>query len=304
MLSHLKCYVSASFDVDILQVEIILQNLKIETYNFYDGSIGLTFQELLKRKLRQVDFAIFILSKNNKNVIYEIGVCEGLGKQSLILVDKEYGEVPFYLENKLLLNVNLADSKAIDLAISAFVKELPVTRKKPEKAKYNRMASEQYDENIKEIFRSLLVQTRNLRDNGNAIEMEYIVEEVFKTLRMKYIQGAPNNNKGVDFAIWNDRLGRIIGNPIIVECKYGTLNQSRLNAALEQLFLYSENSGSSVGILLYLDTQNNRFDTVLSSKHLSLVFDLEDFLDALIDDTFESIILSRRNFAVHNQTSK
>lgn len=60
-MTNLKCYVSASFDIDLSSVIEILQDNYVEVYEFYDGSISTSFQDILKRKLRQVDFAVFII---------------------------------------------------------------------------------------------------------------------------------------------------------------------------------------------------------------------------------------------------
>lgn len=298
-MTNLKCYVSASFDIDLSSVIEILQDNYVEVYEFYDGSISTSFQDILKRKLRQVDFAVFILSKDNKNILYEMGVCEGLGKQSLIIVNKEVTEIPFYLQNKLTISTNLSDKKVVELALKAFISELSVKKKNPEKPRPNRMATEEYDENIKEIFRSLLIQTRNLRQNGSGVEMEHIVEEVFKTLRMKYVQNLKHADMGVDFAVWNDKLGRVIGNPIIVECKMGQINQNKIEAATQQLKIYSEKSESSLALLLYLDKSNKRLSIKPSMNPLIIAYDLEDFIEALIFDTFETIVMYRRNQNVH-----
>jgi len=300
MLTHLKCYLSASYEVNVALIDQVLQENQVEVYEFYDGSIGNSFQDILKRKLRQVDFAIFIVTKNNNNIIYEIGVCEGLGKQSLIIIDKDV-EVPFYLENKLALNANLEDKNVLEFAIKAFISELPIKGKKknPEKPQPLRMATESYDENLKEIFTSLLLQTRNLRVAGHAVEMEHIVEELLKSLRMKYVQNMRTNDAGIDFALWNDKLGRVLGNPIIIECKFGRLDTARIEAVTHQLKVYSEKSDSSVAILLYLDKEGKRFNLEPSMKPLIIAFDLEDFLEALIFETFESLILARRNLTAH-----
>lgn len=86
----------------------------------------------------------------------------------------------FFLENKLSLSANLNDEKLLKIAIDAFVSELPKKKKNPERIYINRMLTDTYDENIKNIFRSLLIQTRNLRTTGSGIEMEYVVEEILE----------------------------------------------------------------------------------------------------------------------------
>lgn len=297
MLTHLKCYLSGSYNADSSNIYGILREKEIEVYEFYDGSIGTSFQDILKRKLRQVDFAIFILTKYNENTIYEIGVCEGLGIQSLIIIDKEFEKVPFFLENKLSLSANLNDEKLLKIAIDAFVSELPKKKKNPERIYINRMLTDTYDENIKNIFRSLLIQTRNLRTTGSGIEMEYVVEEIFRTLRMKYVHNLKNEDIGVDFAIWNDVLGRVIGNPIVVECKIG--NSNVILSAVQQLKFLTEKSDSSLGLLLYLDRVNNRINFDSQINPFIIAFDLEDFIEALIYDKFENIILNKRNYGSH-----
>lgn len=114
---------------------------------------------------------------------------------------------------------------------------------------------------------------------------------------MKYVHNLKNEDIGVDFAIWNDVLGRVIGNPIVVECKIG--NSNVILSAVQQLKFLTEKSDSSLGLLLYLDRVNNRINFDSQINPFIIAFDLEDFIEALIYDKFENIILNKRNYGSH-----
>ncbi|EHQ29716.1 TIR domain-containing protein [Mucilaginibacter paludis] len=132
MSNHFKCFLSASYEANVTLVSEILEERQIEVFDLYEHAIGSSFQEILKRKLRQADFAIFVITPNNRNVLYEIGVCEGLGKEYFVIVDKKT-EVPFYLENQLSLTANLEDKDFLGLAIDAFLQEWKSKKRKPTK---------------------------------------------------------------------------------------------------------------------------------------------------------------------------
>lgn len=301
MNRKLKCFLSASYDTDISMIKSVLSENDIEIFDLYDFSIGSSIQDILKRKLRQADFAIFVITKDSRNVLYEIGVCEGLGKQSLIILDKD-ADLPFYLENKLSLSANLKNREFLNMTLLGFIEEIKL-KKRPAKKTTIKSSEldENYDDNVKEILLSLLEQTRRLRDNGKAFELEYIVEEIFKTLHLKYADNIRKNDIGIDFALWNNKLGKIIGNPIIVEAKFGNLSKDTFNKAEFQIQNYAEKSDAKVALLLYLDRSGKRFNLSPSSsmKPLIIAYDVEDFINDILNSSFENVILANRNKIAH-----
>lgn len=70
---QLKCFLSASYDTDLSSIELVLAENDIEIFDLYDFSIGNSIQEILKRKLRQADFAIFVVTKDSKNLLMKLG---------------------------------------------------------------------------------------------------------------------------------------------------------------------------------------------------------------------------------------
>lgn len=299
MNKNLKCFISASYQTNTDLIKNILAENGVEVVDLYDFSIGESIQQILKRKLRQSDFALFILSDDNQNVLYEMGVSEGLGKQHFFFVGKDY-KVPFYLENKLFLKVDLNDRPFLQISIEKILKDVKEKRVKPiKKATTKPKRIDNYNQDIKDNLESYLPQIQRLREFGTGQEIEFIIEDIFKTLKFNYVDNTTSRDKGVDFALWNDELGKVIGNPIIVEVKYGNISKNIFERTEEQIRKYIEKSDAKIGLLLYLDKRNKRHKIKSSLSPLLISYDLEDFTKELINSSFEKIILNQRNKIAH-----
>jgi len=299
MNRRLKCFLSASYDTDLSSIKSVLAENDIDIFDLYDFSIGSSIQQILKRKLRQADFAVFVVTKDSKNVLYEIGVCEGLGKQSLIIIDKD-ANLPFYLENKLSLTANLNDRDFLKMTLLGFIDEMKSKKRPTQKLKTeDNKEIEIYSSDIKDVLSSLLEQTRGIRENGQGRELEYIVEEIFKTIHLKYADNSRGPDMGIDFALWSNKLGRILGNPIIVEVKFGRLGLDTFKKAETQIQRYAEKSEAKVALLLYLDRTGKRFKHTPSLSPLIISYDIEDFISDILKSNFENVILTSRNKIAH-----
>jgi hypothetical protein len=299
MNRRLKCFLSASYDTDLSSIKSVLAENDIDIFDIYDFSIGSSIQQILKRKLRQADFAVFVVTKDSKNVLYEIGVCEGLGKQSLIIIDKD-ANLPFYLENKLSLTANLNDRDFLKMTLLGFIDEMKSKRRPTQKPRTEDSKEiEIYSSDIKAVLSSLLEQTKDIRENGQGRELEYIVEEVFKTIHLKYADNSRGPDMGIDFALWSNKLGRILGNPIIVEVKFGRLGLDIFKKAETQIQRYAEKSEAKVALLLYLDRTGKRFKLSPSLSPLIIAYDIEDFITDILKSSFENVILTSRNKIAH-----
>lgn len=298
MKDNLKCFISASYDIDLTLIKNILSEYNVETFDLYDFSIGDSIQQILKRKIRQADFALFVVSKDNLNVIYEMGVCEGLGKQQFIFVEKDF-KVPFYIENKLFIRADLKDNDFLRTSISKIIQSFHKSGTSSKK-EITKSINKEYSYDIKENLKSYLPQIKNLRESkGRGRELEYIIEEIFKTIRLNYVENSTGKDTGIDFALWSDELGKILGNPIIVEVKYGNLTTQRFRSAEEQIKMYISKSDAKVAFLLYLDNENKRHKISSSLNPLIISYDVEDFVNDLLTTSFENIVLGQRNKIAH-----
>jgi len=300
---QLRCFLSAPFETDLTVIKSVLDENNIEIFNAFEFSIGYSLPQILKRKLRQVDFAIFVISKNYKGVLYEIGVCEGIGKESLIIIDKNIDksiEKSIYLEDKFLLKLNSIDDEFLKMNLLYLIERIKTKKKAVKRTIISEVPKfTNYDRDIQDALVSLLELTKHVRIAGQGFELEEIVKEIFKTIRLKYVDNNYGQDIGIDFALWNDKLGRTIGNPIIVELKLGILNKAIFKEAENQILNYANKSDAKVALLLYLDRKGKRFNLNPSLNPLIIAYDVEDFISELIKSSFENVIITSRNKIAH-----
>ena len=163
--------------------------------------------------------------------------------------------------------------------------------------------SEKYSNDIKTNLYQLLEETKQIRINGQGRELESVIENIFRATQLNYVDNTREQSSGVgvDFALWNDKLGRIIGNPIIVEVKFGRLTYSTIKKAEHQIRKYADKSDAKIALLLYLDKLDKRFKIDSSLNPLILAYDIEDFINSLLESNFESVLLTSRNKIAHGE---
>jgi hypothetical protein len=287
-----KCYISAPSDFDLTKIEAVLSKLNIEYHNFYDFSIGTTFSDLISRKIRESDFIISILTSENANVLFELGVAEGMKKPVFILIDKNF-KVPFFLERKLYYQTNFEDTKLIELAISNFVVDInaktPTQRKTKPKKEY--LSVDETNDLIRDIS--------HLRKEPREAEMFSLIKDVFSKLQIQNtsISEAPRD-KGADLIIRSKELSPYFGNPILVEIKAGTLSLNKLIETQNRLQTYISRTEAKGGIILYLDKSDKRFTLSITTPYI-LCFDLEDFIFGVASEGLEKFIIKKRNEIAH-----
>jgi hypothetical protein len=295
MVKKLKCFISASDKSNILILKNILDEQGILTFDIFDFKLSISIQDNLKKKIRDSDFAIFIISGDNPNIFYEMGICEGLDKPQFIILD-EYLKVPFVLNNKLFLKASLKDKEFLKLSIDKFIEEVTTDKKK----KYiKRIKENTFEPDIKQEIKEIIKKIKSLRNSGTEIELEQTIEQIFKSLNIRHASNITHADKGIDFALWSDKLGRTIGNPILIEVKYGNLQENTFIEYQRQLLNYINRTEAKAALLLYLDKSGKRFKIDSSLYPLIMSFDVEDFLTELLNSNFENILLNQRNKIAH-----
>ncbi len=295
MNKSLRCFISAPSFTDTSNIKNILSRKGVTAYDAFDMSPGESLKDALVTKIKDADFVVVIIPDNTPNVFYELGICEGLSKPTFLVLGKDF-EAPHFVQNHLYLRTNLRDEELLSISLSRFVDDFLTNKSnlslKPKESKSRRPKTTQLTRYITEI--------QNLRTSQDSVRVELLVEEILKKLNIQVVsnQSKPQD-KGVDFAIWDDNLASSIGNPIFIEIKHGSLSPQRIIQAENQLRRYLEKSDAKASILLYLDTQGKRFSENYSLSPLILRFDFEDFVREVSHSSFERALIARRNSMVH-----
>lgn len=125
MYRKLKCFISAAHGTNLLNIQKILADNDVECYDAFDFQGNESMQGKLIENMSKADFAIFVIAGDSQTMIYEMGVCDGLGKPYIIFLEKGY-KIPFFIENKLFVRSSLRD---IDFLEQSILKVLPDLRK-------------------------------------------------------------------------------------------------------------------------------------------------------------------------------
>lgn len=299
MKDKLKCFISSSNKIDLTRIKKYLCDIDVDVIDVYDISIGESLQQSIKKKIKQADFSIFFVSEFTPEIVYEMGVCEGIGKPQFVVVN-ENQDVPLFVKNQLFMRSDFKDFKNLEILlgnIKESIKNKYYKSRKPVQIKVSKIAG--YSDSVIHSLNKIKNDVQKLRHNGTGKELEKKVESIFQTIHLNYVENSSNQDKGADFALWSDQLGKLIGNPIILEVKYGTISPNMLKKAEVQLNNYIKNTDAKVAILLYLDKNGNRvkFNTTLSPLIFS--YDIEDFITDLIASHFEQVIIEKRNKIAH-----
>jgi hypothetical protein len=291
MKAKLKCYISAPADFDLTRIEELLNRQNIDHHSFYDFSVGSTFSDLIRRKIRESDFIIAILQTNNSNVLFELGVAEGLRKPTFILVDKEL-KIPFFLDTKFYYPTNFIDLSLIELALSNFIRDMGNKRKRSFK-------KDETDTLSVDETTDTLIRLNKLRKNPNEQEIFDLLKEIFSKVDVQNASIVESPNEGVDLIIRSKSLTPYFGNPIIIEVKTGNLSNKRIIETEKKILSYIQNTDAKSAIVLYLDRNNKRFDNIKNVYNSILLFDLEDFVNGIASEGFEKLLIEKRNKAAH-----
>lgn len=291
----MNCYISTPADFELTKLESVLDSQNIEHHSFYDFSIGSSFSDLIRRKIRDSDFVIAVLQKDNTNVLFELGVAEGLKKPTFILVDKEF-KVPFFLDSKFYYQTNFKDLSLIELALKNFVQDIKTKKKRP-------VNKDDKDTLSVEDTTNILAKVASLRKNPNEKEIFNLIKETFTKIDVQNVSiNESVIDKGVDLVIRSKNLLPYFGNPIFIEVKAGNLNYNMILKAEEALLRYIQNTEAKGAIVLYLDHNNKRFDDIKTAFNSILLFDLEDFIQGIASEGLERTLIEKRNKTVHRNS--
>lgn len=119
----MKCFISASHGANLMYIKNVLADNDIEVFDPYSFSTRESMQDNIKANMQEADFAIFVVATESLNVIYEMGMCDGIGKPFFIFLEKGH-KVPFYIENKMFIRANLRDATFLEESVLKIIRNL------------------------------------------------------------------------------------------------------------------------------------------------------------------------------------
>lgn len=292
----MKCFISFNTEESMVlgeRVRSILQRNNVKPIDMYDISTNENIVNLLEDKIRDSDVFLAIISGHSPQVFYEMGIAKGLKKPIFIVISKDISVFPNFIYDFLYVRANPNDEDNIEFAFKQFIKNQSKQKRKSNRTKQN------LNKPSINLPKSWVQNISEFRNNGTARDLENYMINIMGSLNAtsKYVD---HQGTGVDFALWLDEEQTDIGNQILIEIKYGNINNETLRLGERQLQNYLINTNSKAGLLLYLDRNGKRFPLGTCINPLVVRMDLEDFLSEIEKKKrLLNIILSCRNSMVH-----
>jgi len=296
MTKRIKCFISSDSNSDLSRIESILHKLNVEIQNFYDFSISSSFSDVIKKKIKEADFIIAIVTIQSQNVLFDIGMAEAMGKPIFLLIEHDV-KVPFYLEGKMYYQVDWTkNTQLLELSLKNYILDIS-----NQNLKYKKKKSKTIENLTIEYTNEKLIALRNYRSTSfKEIDLINTIMDVFKKINIQAVSElAVAERSRVDIAISNDALTNYFGNPLLIEIKSGNLNDNSIETGQLQLLNYIHKTDAHFGILLYFDKANKRFSKNVNHYPNILLFDLEDFIQGISSHGFDNFLITERNKSVH-----
>ena len=245
--------------------DILLRN-GVNPIDFFDTSIGDSFANEISDKIKRCDMFVGIITNLSPNVYYEIGIAKGLKKPIFVLLDKWLNIYPSFLNDFLYVRANTNDDENIDFAFKQFIKKQ--SKKKLKVAKNTNQYFNNTPLTLPNLWKSSLSE---IRKNGTALDLENYMLNIINSLNTTSM--VVEQDKGVDFALWLDDIDPNLGNPVLVEVKFGNITTETLNKGERQLQNHLIKTKSKAGLLLYLDGGGRKFPLGSSLSPLVIKID-------------------------------
>ena len=291
-----RCFITAPADLNTSTIINLFKKKGISASDFYSLGVSSTSTSVESEIIR-ANFVVAILSSlySNQNVLYELGLARGLKKPILIIAIDDC-PIPYFLKGNVYLRANLMDSDILSFKIDQFLLKQKNASKKSivtenPSLKGTPKHTKQYLLHIKNKLKSLSPEA-----TGN--EFSNFLGEFFRNQGF-VVESSGGSDIGADMSIWVDSLEKTLGNPILVETKYGLISEVRLRQSEMQLREFLAKSNLRSGILVYLDKSGRDFGSSKFTFPLVIRFEVFDLIEKLTKEPLDSLLLKERNKIAH-----
>jgi hypothetical protein len=240
-----------------------------------------------------VDLVIAVWTPASRsNVVFELGFAAGRGKQLAVFVARQT-EVPSDLTGVTYCGADINDKDAVGRFLDIFLKRTPLTREK------RHAASPASKHGRRSLPPTVVREADQKIEQSAGHDFERFVRWLFQ--QAGYIAEPPfgPQDYGVDFAIWIEGLDYVLGNPLLVQVKAGSMDRASLQRADEALRQGLLKTHRYVGLLIYRAAKVQHLPMFEPNFPLVVRWDARRLLRALALGDFEKRLVEVRNLAAH-----
>lgn len=297
----MKCFISREYNVppEILNsIQEVLDELNIQHCDMFPIQNGMVASEAIYTEIHEADIVIAVITKNVSNVLFELGLAIGLGKEVLLLVD-DPDYIPLDLHGRLYIKINENIKENLTLPLR-FLMNKKGKRAYVDYTKFYLRGLKDVDTSISE--NKYLEKLEEIKQDGNEAQFENLISELFGEIKEQYTTITFRNateDEEYDFAVWIDELGGHIINPIKFELKLGDISEGQLNRCVSRVV--AKTKSQELVLILYCNKSNREIFYQSMFPNI-VVVEFEAFLRHLSKSGLARTIWYFRNLGAHGRS--
>jgi hypothetical protein len=296
-----SCFISAPFGYSTELLERALAERGIGTSRFSEMSPAVDVLGTLEQQIRAADLfvAVFPRGKNTETVLFEVGLARGMGRPTLLLLEQDV-LLPYELVALRTASVQLQDSDSLQLVAGGILQEVEARdRKADAKRPLKRLVAA--DVTALRVSIAALRSPESAPGGIQHLQVEKALAAALEAAGARVSISGRGHDHGADLAVWIDELQPVLGNPLLIELKYGDLSEVAVATAETQLRRYLAVAKAFGGIVAYLDTQGKRFGKTMGVWPLIFLLSLDEIANLIERGDLAPELIRRRNAAAHGK---
>jgi hypothetical protein len=291
----MKAFISYSFKDNITDIISLLKREGIDVFDSQiDIEYGASFQKAIKNAIAECDFLFLVYSSENPNIAFEAGIAVCSNKPIFSVVSENKND-PDFLFDSTYVHASPTEISKIEFNLKIFLEKIK-PKKNTSKIKKHKFYGGGVPSHYNEIHNKYLHISKKSEKS-----YELLFKEIFELYQLNVIQNKFDTNTKfyADFCIWSDKLGNVLGNPILIEVKK-EINSKILNSLTENRNNLT-NKNINESYLVFYDYLKGVDKKNLPNTSKYLFIKISDFIEKLNEGDFNDTIKKIRNEIAHNQ---
>ena len=281
---YTKCFVICTTKGSGQKLFHFLEKQNIELLGFPVASpIAVNDPDNVVDQMRQADLVVLVLENSGSvaNLMVELGIAIALKKHIVAFIEQEI-PIPSLLQRNKVIRF----SKEINEETLFSLKYVLPTIQKEKSEKRKKL-------NKDSIGNSLSTKLRLQLDSSSGKGLESWVKEVLFAANIGVVSEAQPGKSMWDFSVWDDKLGRILSAPILIEVKDNIASRQQEGDVLIRLHDYLKSTNCRFGVVVYkVGDPKNKVINFTDENHYILLVSAEELLKAVDLQSFSEFILS------------
>jgi hypothetical protein len=294
-----KAIITAPSATDTSVIRQILEKHGVKAFAADElGLAGFPLSKVVTEAIGRADIVVAILGGKDEsgNVLFEVGIAQGLGKPTLVIAAKQEATFLAAQAGIPYLRAKPDNFAALEFGLAQFLAA-------PHRADSGLKTAERETRPLGSHADLLLANLHASREEGHLQEYrleEIIVEALRKSGIATISRGEKRGDKEIDIAVWSNDFEPWIGNPLLIEIKNHLPRKGELDNMAKRFANAMGPESVNWALVIYGEAapQTRRIKRLYS--HI-LFLSAEDLLEGLRDNAFGDLVRQLRNERVHGR---